>query len=978
MLGQEPVALGQESAEAPPSPSSGESVGGGASLPRIAAVELRGQAPEGGVEGLLPLLALRVGEPLTDRAVRETLRNLHASGQVATARVDSRELGGGEVVVTVSLRPHRLVRGIRFEGIDAENEEISPEALSALLSLRPGQPLVGDALAQDARTLQDHLQGLGFPAARVEPRLDLAAQSLAGAEVSFVLETGPRATVGSLVFEGDLGPFAATELIEHLGVAPGEPVVEEAVADSAEALRVWLVDSGYRQARVEPPRRQIRYGRPSSVEGASVVVPSLAALSAPAPSVDLVYSLQLGPKFRLVVEGAEQEKLERRGLLSVLDGEGYDPALLVRTREQLVRWYQEKGHYDVLVAAEEERLQGPDAKEEVELRVMVEPGLRYELESFTVEGNEVIGDQRLQELVATSPPRRLVPGSGRLVSAVLQEDMTNLRSFYALEGFYQARVADPVITKDGQELRVAVEVEEGPQRRLAAVVITERRWLPPEAAGAEPGLPLEDLLGARWRESLPTVPGGPYHPQRVEESAELVRDRLRDAGYPWVQVSPRVTWIHDTLAEVELRLLRGPRALVGRVVLRGQQHTEEPVLRRFVDLQPGDPIARRRLLEVERSLARLGIFSRVDVRALPGEAGSTQRNVLVEVEEGRARRVSYGLGYDSDDGIRGLLGYSHKNLWGRALSLQLDLRASERDERYRILLSQPYLGRWDVPVNYTLFRFDEDRESFRQQSRGFRTEAFRELPRGRRVALVYDYRRIDLEDVQGSLAAIDPQDREIQINSLIPSLLVDRRDDPFDPTRGWSTALQLQYAFPVLGADAQFLKAFVQQTAYLDLERYGVLAASLRVGAIEPLGSGRDAAEGLNPVPIGERFFAGGRTSHRAFERDLLGIDGVTRIATEEGGGVRLLPRGGNALLLLNLEARFPLTAALGGTAFLDIGNVWADWRDLDLDQIRYGLGAGIRYRSPIGPIRLEAGWNLDRQPGEGSVEFHLTFGNPF
>ena len=155
---------------------------------------------------------------------------------------------------------------------------------------------------------------------------------------------------------------------------------------------------------------------------------------------------------------------------------------------------------------------------------------------------------------------------------------------------------------------------------------------------------------------------------------------------------------------------------------------------------------------------------------------------------------------------------------------------------------------------------------------------------------------------------------------------------------------------------------------------------------IEPLGQTRESQvdvgeDGIdNPIPIGERFFAGGRTSHRGYERDLLGITGETRIADidPESGAVQLLPAGGNGLFLVNLEYRFPILGSLGGTLFFDAGNVWRDWREFNPDEIRYSAGFGMRYRSPIGPVRLEAGWNLDPQPGEDSVEIHLTFGNPF
>jgi outer membrane protein insertion porin family len=230
----------------------------------------------------------------------------------------------------------------------------------------------------------------------------------------------------------------------------------------------------------------------------------------------------------------------------------------------------------------------------------------------------------------------------------------------------------------------------------------------------------------------------------------------------------------------------------------------------------------------------------------------------------------------------------------------------------------------------------------------------------------------------------------VKISSLTPNLFIDRRDDPLDPTEGWSTALQTEYAFPLfLGAnqgEANFLKLFWQQTQYLSLGRAGILAGSLRLGAIEPFNGSiltedaqlvPDASLRNALVPPSERFFGGGRTTHRAYARDELGILGQSLDQDPSNG--RLIETGGNGLFLTNLDYRFPISGPMGGTVFLDAGNIWADWRDFDPDEIRLGVGLGLRYRSPIGPLRLEVGWKLDRQSHESTApEFFLSFGNPF
>ncbi|MEO1370344.1 MAG: BamA/TamA family outer membrane protein, partial [Acidobacteriota bacterium] len=204
----------------------------------------------------------------------------------------------------------------------------------------------------------------------------------------------------------------------------------------------------------------------------------------------------------------------------------------------------------------------------------------------------------------------------------------------------------------------------------------------------------------------------------------------------------------------------------------------------------------------------------------------------------------------------------------------------------------------------------------------------------------------------------------------------------FELGRQAPAAARVEYAFPFASAEANFLKLFAQYTHYQELWGLGTLAASLRVGAIEPLGDPvildpvlpDDLAS--SRIPISERFFAGGRTTHRAYERDRLGVFGQSLIPD---GGEELLEVGGNGLLLLNVDWRFPISGALGGVAFADIGNVWADWRDMDAGDLRPGLGFGVRYASPVGPVRLEIGWKLDPEDFEDEAPiFLLSFGNPF
>lgn len=920
--------------------SAAAQTGGPPAPPTVTAVELRSELPAAVIDTLRPLIAIEPGAPLSEDRVRRTLRDLQASGDVAEAAVYRRPESDGTVTAVIALWPQPVVASIGFEG----EIELPERRLEARLEQHAGEPLVERRLLRGVYRLEELYRELGYFDASVELEVDAGADPHQVAVV-YRITPGKRSAITAVELEGELGALSEDELIARLAVGPGAPYDARELEEDAQRLRRHLVRQGYRRARVEGPVEE---------RGDA--------------GVELAYRVDVGSPVEVEVLGAERDKLEAKGLLAFLDDDGYDSALLLRSEQRLRTHFQRQGFYDVEVETREERLDG-------RLRVVVEidRGPRWVLESLVFEGNDSFGAERLESLLATQPRRRLLPGSGRLVDEQLEDDLDNLRSFYALQGFWRARVGEPRVERvapaEGEpgRLRLTLPIEEGARRLVASFASEGVEALPAEAFPPAP----------------PLAEGGPFHPLRLEETVEQLRLAYQAEGFEWVQITPRLEWIDETLVDVTLEVLEGPRMVLDRLVLRGNQRTRSATLRRFIDLERGAPVSRQKLLEIERDLSRLGVFAQVDVRLLPGEVGGDDRDVVVQVREAKERRVSYGLGYDSDDGLRGLLGFSHRNLFGRALTLQMDARVSEQDQRYRVLLQQPYLWSREIPVTYSLFRFAEDRQSFDQKSLGVRVEGYRALP-NRRYGLVGDFRIIALENVEGSLDRIERQDREIEITSLIPSLLLDRRDDPFDPTEGWNTTLQLQYAFPAFSTDAHFLKLFVQQSQYLSLGRAGVVAASLRLGAIEPvdgeLGPVPLSEDELdNPVPIGERFFSGGRTTHRSFDRDLLGITGVTRIADPTGdGGIELLPVGGNGLLLGNLEYRFPIIGPLGGTVFADLGNVWRDWRDVDPMELRYGLGVGLRYRSPVGPVRLELGFNLDREPGEDRLQVHLVFGNPF
>jgi outer membrane protein insertion porin family len=894
--------------------------------PIVSRVEIRSDVPidEGELAGLI---AIAPGEPLDDERVRKTLVRLRLAGLASEVEVLARHEPAGTVAVVV------LWADVRVDAVEITGETgLDRDDLAPLPPQRAGQPLREDRVLRGVYRLEEALEAQGYLDARVALEVEVEPATRR-ARVRYPVAAGERWRVRAITVEGleDRVPLEAA--IGALRSRVDEPYRAAAARDDPERLQRELVRRGYRSARV--------FALPEVRDAA-------------ARRVDLAYEVAIGPRFELEIVGAERKALEKRGLLPFLGEAGYDDALVLQAVALIRSDYQQRGHYRVTVTTEEER-----EIERLLLRLKVVPGPRLVLEEVTFEGNESFPAERLARLMATSPRRLLLPGSGRLVDEELTADLANLRSFYALEGFAEAKVGPPRIEERGEALYLTVPVVEGPRQRVGTLSFT----------GVE-SLGVEEL-----ERDLPLEVGGPFHRVRLEQTVDAVSAAYERQGYRSALVSASVDWNADhSLAAVTLDVLEGNRTLVDAVILRGNRRTGSDIVRRFVELEPGDPVSTESLLEVQRSLYRLGLFSQVDVAVPASGGGGEPGEVVIEVEEGKTRSVAYGAGYDSEDGARGLLRLTEANLFGRAISVGLDAIVSQRQELYRLLVQQPYLFRLPIVTTGAVYRETEERTGFDTVRRGVQLGLGRDLEI-LDARVVYDYRIVET-DVLDPAVDLPREATDARVASFTPSLFVDRRDDALDATAGWSLALQVERALPLFDADAEFLKLFGQATGYLPLGRLGVAAVSVRGGLLDNLRAATpEGAGGLDLVPVSERFFAGGRTSHRAFDRDELGIPGETLLVRESGS---VVPLGGGALAIANVEWRFPIAGPLGGTAFVDGGNVWREWDAIDTGDVRWGAGVGVRYLSPIGPIRLEIGWKLDREPFESAYVWFVSFGNPF
>ncbi|MEM6705263.1 MAG: BamA/TamA family outer membrane protein [Acidobacteriota bacterium] len=880
------------------------------------------------------LVEIGVGRELDSADVRRTLDNLATLFETSRASLWKAPNAAGGLAVHVRLEPKLQVTSVSLQG----KLGLRREDVLAVIEQAAGAPLVEGRLVRSVFAVRELLERNGYLEATV--LLDVDVVDASRADVVFRVDAGPRAEIVGASFVGDLQDIDAEELEASMKLDDGQRYSPRTERVARRRAQRWLHQQGLLEARLGEPRFDY-----SPEQGALV----------------LTYEPALGERLIFEVIGLEREVLEREGLLPLDSEEAFDRSLLPRTERRVLDFLQGQGYFDA-------RVELTTSKSEsglFESRLSAERGERWVLRDVSIETEGAIGSERLMPLVESSKRRRLAPSTGSLVTRRVETDRSNLRSFLIRQGFLEATVEPRIERLENNGLALFFDVAEGPRSTVERVDF--------------------DGSGVVGREAIEPRDGrildGPYHPALRAEITGRLLERYELLGYRRPRIEVTMVEGEERRWTLDVQVDPGPQTVVDRIVIQGAGRTERDVILEAIGLGSEEPVSRADLLEAQRRLYRLGIFKSAEVRLGTRSATTAvdpvdRRDVLVELEEARRWRLGYGLGYDSDNGVRGLFSLTRTNLLQRGSTLRLDLNISEREERARLLFSDRPTRFLDLPVRYAVYRLEESFSSFDSERFGAQIESTLPLSRRLSLGLFYDYRIVNLQndELLGESELTRVLDRELvdtEVSSLTTTLLYDRRDDPLDPSSGWSSALQVEGAFPLLEAEERFVKAFGQLTGYLPLGRLGVLAGSLRLGAIEPLGDDATSSSPLRQtVPISERFFAGGRTSHRAFRRDRLGIPGDTVI---EGFEI-----GGEGLVLVNLDYRFPLAGPLGGTVFVDSGNVWATRGDVSTEDFRTGAGLGVRYRSPVGPLRLEVAWKLDPLPEESSPLFLVSFGHAF
>jgi outer membrane protein insertion porin family len=646
--------------------------------------------------------------------------------------------------------------------------------------------------------------------------------------------------------------------------------------------------------------------------------------------VALVYAIEPGSRTSVAFRG-DRISAGLRGRLETLLREGaLKGDALEEATDKIEEEQKGAGHRDVTVARSIE-----SAGDHETVAYDVHGGA-----IATVASVKVLGAPGLEALVTTREGAALddrrIDADARALARALEED-----------GHVQAKV-DVELREGGGLIPVTFRARPTLRTVIASVSVEA-----PSPAGAEAPREL------RERE------GRPYRARDLALDRNDLLSSYRDAGYLQAEVTPEVALSADrSEARVTLRVAPGPRTDVDHIILAGLDRTREEVVRRELLVREGEPLGLQRVLDSQRRLGGLGIFRRVTISEMDPESFG-RRSLLVTAEEAARTTVSYGVGYAERDLLRGSAEVTRRNLSGMDRSVSLFIRASFRGSRFLATYREPYIFGRRQELFVTGFREEEQRDTFSFTRVGGLLQTARALSPRWSLILRDTFQQTSVFDLQVPLDEVDRQYRSSTFSGPSVSLVNDTRDDPLDPRRGRFVGADVSLSTRLLGGDS-FLKAFLQGATYSRLRVGSTLALNARIGLGRTLGVGEPLR-----LPLPDRFFAGGDYSLRGFKLDTVG-------PLELGTSGRLVPTGGNALLAAAAELRQDVGRFLSVAAFGEAGNVYALVEDIDLGDVRYVAGLGLRYRSALGPIRIDWGYKLNRRANETPYHFHFTIGHAF
>jgi outer membrane protein insertion porin family len=930
----------------------------------------------------------KVGRPFDRDLVRQSIQLLHSTGRFADIRVEAERTPEGRVSLVFVTRPNYFIGEVEVEGAPA------PPAANQVVNaskLQLGEPFTREKLDRALKNIEQLMQQNGYyhSTVREEERSHPETQLVS---IQLRVTPGPLARVGRVLITGTPG-YSQGQVQDIAKMHSGDPVSVQRLSRALDRLRKKYQKQNRLLAQVAISSRT--YRRETN-------------------TLDYTFDIQPGPKVDIVAEGFKIGRGVLKRNVPVYEENALDDDLLNEGRRNLLNYLQGRGFFDASISLK--KISSPS--DELRVIYIIDAGPRHILAKLDISGNKYFREDRLRAGMQVQQAGRLF-SHGRYSQGLLSQDVRELEIMYRDNGFEQAKISTTI--QDNYEgranqLAVSLHVEEGPQTLVSALHIEGNQ-----------------RISADNFPSLNIQPGQPFSQTNIASDRDIILNYYLNNGFPNAAFEAAANPAPEpNRMDVTYTVHEGEQVFVDKVIISGLNYTRPFVVRREIQTKSGDPLSQLDMLKTQQRLYDLGIFSQVDTAVENPEGGEQQKNVLVDVQEAKRYTFNYGLGLEFQPGLpavgtnqpqgetgvspRVSLGVTRLNFRGRNHTVTFKGNVGRLQQRGLVSYDAPrWFNSQDWRLTFTTFydnTVDVTTFTSRRLEGSVQAEQIVSRKRDGSPITILDYRltyrRVQAFDLSKTISP-----NQIPLLSLptrvgIPgfSFIRNKRDNDLETTKGSYNTIDGGVADSHFASETDFSRILIQNSTYHSFGRYRgkrfVFARSTRVGVQTPFGNtfmpqpGQQCPESGQPVclPLAERFFSGGGNSHRGFGLNQAGPrDPITGF-----------PLGGTALFINNLELRIPpptlpffqdnLTFAF----FHDAGNVFTRGNDMlhnllrwnqkhpelclqsgtasqcDYSYISHAIGVGVRYKTPVGPVRFDFGYNLN-PPAFPSCE--NTPGNP-
>ncbi len=631
-----------------------------------------------------------------------------------------------------------------------------------------------------------------------------------------------------------------------------------------------------------------------------------------------------------------------REKISVTPGSIADTVLIQDNAAKLKKFYEDEGYWLANIVPVTRKI----SENEITLTYQIHEDGKIKIRKIVIEGNKHISSSKIKKVMATKTwwLFSFITSSGYYKKDQMENDIEKIKNLYFDNGYIKVVVAEPDIKIDKAKkgMTITIGISEGDQYRISSIDIV--------------GNKVYDEV--TLRKKITIKPDSVFDKSLLEKDIQAISNLYSDNGYALVSVVPDlVPDDKKRTVHVTLNVSEGDRYKIGRIEISGNTKTRDKVIRREMRLDEGDIFDGSKLKRSYQRINNLNFFETVDIIPKPRYKEKVV-DLDVKVKERATGFLSIGGGYSSVDKFIGTVDLTQGNLFGKGQYLNIKAELGGKGSLYEISFKDPYF--LDKPILFStgVYKSSHDYIEYTKNAFGLFVDFGKNLSEYWKADLSYNFERATVTDIAAGASPVITDQAGTKITSAVtPTIVRDSRDNYLDPSSG--SRNELYFTFAGLGGDNDYIKAGADSAWYFPIRSTAIMVRG-RFGY----------AQGIfgKEVPLYERFYVGGIYTVRGLD---FGEAGPKDPATND-------PIGGTTQLIFNTEYIFPILPAmkLKGVVFADAGNAYEGFQNFG--NLRYTSGTGVRWISPIGPIRIEWGYNLQKKPGESSSKFEFAFGSFF